>query len=230
MGYSWECLLKVACMRLWMRMSDRRAMILHIWDITALSVSYLPESFERYLTVLTHTHAHRGKEEEREYRLEALEKKKTWLRKASRDLSYLTLSLHLSLSFIPNPKLALFQSLHHLSVVSTRLPTSYVFSLTRSSKWTSSLSTTFFTRWYLFCNSEMSVCLVFNLQGKPAPAAKRVAPLCQVGQADSSSVSGPTRAATSGRQCQLASRLLRDHAGDEWARQEKDPWQVAALH
>lgn len=178
----------------------------------------------------THTHIPRGKEEEREYRPEALEKEKTWLRKVSRDLSYLILSLHLSLSFIPNPKLALFQFHHHLSVVSTRLPTSYVFSLTRSSKRTSSLSTTFFTRWYLFCNSEMSVCLVFAFQGKPAPAAKRVAPLCQVGQADSSSVSGPTRAASSGRQCQLASRLLRDHAGDEWARQEKDPWQVAALH
>ena len=61
----------------------------------------------------------------------------------------------------------------------------------------------------------MSVFPLFTTEGKPAPAAERAASLCQVGQADSGSVSGPTRAASLGRQCQLAPRLLRDHAGDE---------------
>lgn len=83
---------------------------------------------------------------------------------------------------------------------------------------------------YFFPNAEMSVSLVFTTEGQPPPAAERAAPLRPVGQADSSSVSGPAWAASPGRQCQLAAWFLWDYVGDEWARQEEDSWQVAALH
>lgn len=80
---------------------------------------------------------------------------------------------------------------------------------------------------YFIPNQEMSIFLVFTSEGKPSPVAERVAPLCQVGQADSGSVSGPTWAASPGRQCQLTPWLFWDYAGDERTWQEKDPWQVA---
>ena len=81
---------------------------------------------------------------------------------------------------------------------------------------------------YFFPNAEVSLPLVFTPEGQPPPAAERAAPLRPVSQADSSSVSGPARAASPGRQCQLATWFLGDYVGDEWARQKEDSWQVPA--
>lgn len=62
--------------------------------------------------------------------------------------------------------------------------------------------------------------------GQPAAPSEGAAALCQVGQAEPSSVPGPTRAAAPGHQHHLPSGLLRTPAGCQRERQEKDARQV----
>lgn len=70
--------------------------------------------------------------------------------------------------------------------------------------------------------SYLSISCLPTLPGEPSPAATGAAALRQTRQADSGSVPGPARAAPAGRQRQLTSGLLGDHAGDERARQKED--------
>lgn len=70
-----------------------------------------------------------------------------------------------------------------------------------------------------FYSEPSGLCL---LAGQPAAASEGAAPLCQVGQAEPSSVPGPARAAAAGHQHHLPGRLLRAPAGRQREWKEED--------